>query len=891
MPGRAVLDVAHRQTASQGSKEHEERFSRRALVGAAAIAAAAAAAAAAALLLGTRSAAPALVSATEPVLEGTPANAPTKQDPGAVVHNVDATCDQRRTALCSLPLYIRTPKLLLFPALVTLCSPNLAQSRELLLDAVNKIDDCAQHLDLPQTSWLLATLLERVRQGHSGGAAYARVVARGRALGLPDAAELNASLLQRVDVVKEYIDAISADLVTIGRVVEIARALERAIGPGRTYASIIEIDRSLAAIAQNALTQKDESVSVSDLVNLGAWLPETMGVILQKERPEALSLDGKPKSANLAVSLMEARLIVAAKMHERNDRREDRFMFTDAIVSGLRDELASEIKKLDGNDNQKSVFVADTIVFLANLSPLWHNGDDLLAVLKVRKLIPSSMVSLWQRHALVRTVVSADKALLAHILDDNKVQIDKVICHAETNLLKDASFVDAVSNVISRYPANASNGIERVGVSALQPFLATIEAVIGPDSLLNPRLSIASSVRVRYAAALGRSGRRAKSGLDIRPTMDALKAAWEVAPKSVLDAAKYYNVGGKDLFDLLVAGARWGRYEQISQMTILFGDWTPGTESFVDTHARIVGAFFGFCSEAGDSDSMHRRWFCSESGSHDDAMVALVFKRKATDGAFEEALAFDRERGVSGIHGFLLVPGNGPRETKGWANAPGALHAEKVSLVSAACKTNPSDVVRAVRMTPWLVTFVDPSEAPMLMALVTLVPECAGFLDPAQLDALSTSRSEFSPAVEDACLIVASVQAGSADINARVYAALSVLRGLITNKREAKSAVAEEDAEEGKEVGEADMRRMLSAAYTDEIRGVQGTETYISTHVLGQLSPTTEKGSRLIGVATALITEYNALLVGRKLPGWGVPVRYAMTPRLESLFGRKRQFV
>jgi hypothetical protein len=373
--------------------------------------------------------------------------------------------------------------------------------------------------------------------------------------------------------------------------------------------------------------------------------------------------------------------------------------------------------------------------------------------------------------------------------------------------------------------------------------------------------------------------------------MKALHGAWERAPASVLDAAKYYNVGGKDLFDLLVAGAKWGRYEQISKMTNLFGDWTPSTESFTDTHARIVGAFFGLCERSEDSHSMALRWFCSESGSHDDAMVALVFKRKATDGAFGKALEFDRERGVSGIHGFLLVPGNGPIETKGWENEPRALHAEKVSLVSAACKTSPSDVVRAVRMTPWLVTFVDPSEAPMLMALVTLVPECAGFLDPAQLDALSTANwarlgFDVSLAVKAAGLIVASVQAGSADaIDASVYAALSDLPGLIKNRREAKSAVAEEDAEEGKEVGEADVRRMLSAAYTDQIRGVARTETYIRTHVIDRMRPD------MLELVTALINEYNGLLVSRKMDVWAVPVLFVDTPRLVSLFGRKRQFV
>ncbi len=169
----------------------------------------------------------------------------------------------------------------------------------------------------------------------------------------------------------------------------------------------------------------------------------------------------------------------------------------------------------------------------------------------------------------------------------------------------------------------------------------------------------------------------------------------------------------------------------------------------------------------------------------------------------------------------------------------------------------------------------------MLMALVTLVPECAGFLDPAQLDALSTSKFEFALAVKAAGLIVASVP-GSADvIGARVYAALSVLRDLKTNKREAKSAVAEEDAEEGKEVGEADMRRMLSAAYTDQIRGVPRTETYIHTHVIERMRP------GMLELVTALIKEYNGLLASRKIDVWAVPFLPVDTPR----FGRKRQFV
>lgn len=860
---RAVLDVFHKQAASErSSNEREARLSRGALLAAAAATAAAVAAAA---LLGSHSA----TASAEKLDENAPTEplVPTKP----LEHDVEKTLEERETALRSHLPFAFVSKLQLFPALVKLLRPKT--NDDALLNAALNVEDCAEHLDVNQTSWLRDALLRQVCIGQVSGAACARVVARRRVLGLPDAADLDVSLLTSLDAVRHYVDAISADLVTFDRIVVIASRLVTIMEreSHRTYASIIEIDRSLAAIAlrcadkSHAETAEAISTEMGALVAIGRdWLPETMGVIVSAQAKRSVVGQG------LAITLMTARFMVAAKE-----------TVPPAMLQGLRDELSVKREALGGTDNQESVLVADTIVFLAVLAEQSSDEANLLSFVKTNTLISSSLRALWQRHALVRKIVSNDETLLVKLLDDSKAVIDTVICYNDIEAKE--TVVDAAKAVIAQWPNCVSPAIERMGVRALKHYLDTIESVVDEKA--------PSTDMVRYCAALGRSGRRAKRRRKL--DTDVLHAAWEGAPNSVLDAAKYWNVTkaefqGKELLDLLVAGAKWGRYEHISKMTNLFGDWTPDEIYFDDPHARIVGAFFGLC-ERGEADgsSMARRWLCSESGTHDDAMVAFAFLRKADaiTGALEQA----RSRGFSGIHGFLLVPGNGPTATSatvGLANSPGVLHAEKVALVAS---SQPADVVRAVRMTPWLVTFVDPTAIPMLMALITLVPECAAFLDNAQRaalksDALFDSR-RLSEDLSASLAIVVSVSPESqTEENARV---LNALAGLPEGASEAPHSIDWPVPKENEnEMGEADIRRMLSSAYQ---RGTHDADHFIRTHVIEPLRRESATNTRLFRVATELITEYNVLLASRKMDTWTVPVMDADTPR--HAFGRKRQFV
>ena len=214
-----------------------------------------------------------------------------------------------------------------------------------------------------------------------------------------------------------------------------------------------------------------------------------------------------------------------------------------------------------------------------------------------------------------------------------------------------------------------------------------------------------------------------------------------------------------------------------------------------------------------------------------------------------------------------------------------------------ASSVEPADVVRAVRMTPWLVTFVDPTSAiPMLMALITLVPECAAFLDPAQRGALElkslSSSGNFNEHLHASRAIVGSVSVVD-DVtiwNARVHAALELLARTSGNVLDRPDASHwPEGGEEGKEVvlGEADIRRMLSSAYADQNRGVRGIETLIGNHVIDPLRRHSETNIRLFGLATALISEYNVLLRSRKIDAWAVPYMLVDTPRLVA-FGKRR---
>ena len=859
--GRGVLDVFHKQTASQGSKERV--LSRRALGAAAVAAAAVAAATAAAALLGSRS--PGIVVENVEKAE----TAPPK--PNADVHDVDAQLDARETSLRSLDYGDFTSKLRLFPALVTL----LSQNDDVLLDAALKIDGCAEHLDAEQASWLRTKLLDRVCNGHVAGAAYARVVARGRVLGLTDAGDLDVSLLRSLGAIKEYVVAISADLVTFDRVLAIASALVNHEGliyaSTLPYASIIETDLSLAAIARRCTeahkspeTQEGIVAFVKGLVKMGEFLPETMGVVVSSHPKYLGAMRAEPPEPHVRVTLMHARFIVAAKLREGRD-----FVFTEAMITGLR----QEYQEMRLARIQQSALVVDTIVFLANLAPREGDDGDLLRSVDTYyadTLHAAALLALWKRHALVRAVVPKSPTVLEKLLiaAHNWTEIDEVIDHDGI----DGSVIEGVKRMMTNRPWNAS-AIERMGVRTLEPFLDTIETVLSGD------YPIENTGMVLYYAALGRSGRRATTATN-GDDMDVLRKAWEQAPNSVLDAARYWNVNGKALFDLLVAGAKWGRYGQISKMTNLFGDWTPDSASFTDAHARIVGAFFGLCErgEALDGDWMARCWLCSESGTHDDAMVALVFRRKA-ESALAETLTRARSRGFSGIHGFLLVPGNGPSETsvtvgpKGWSNSPSVLHAEKVALVAS---SEPADVARAVRMTPWLVTFVAPM--PMLMALITLVPECAAFLDNAQRAELRSYAFPVSgrePHLSASSAIVESVNAAKANL-------LSALSRAVDFPARAQSTIDWPVPKENEnEMGEADIRRMLSSAYTDQIRGVPDINAFIDTRVIEPLRTATNK--ELLDVATALITEYNVLLQSRNMDAWVVPETL-----VAPLFGKRR---
>ena len=895
---RGVLDIFHKQTTSERGVKEREKLSRRALLGAAAAAAAVTAVTAvtAAALLGNHSAPETSVAAglVSPVGASDP---PVKAVGDGAVHDVDRDLGVRGDALCTRENVYS--KLKQFPALVTL----LPKTGDLLLNGAMQIEGTAAHLDVEQTAWILIALLARVCTGsNDSGAAYARVVARGRVLGLTDAADLDVSLLKSLGAVKEYVAAISADLVTFDRVLAIASALVTTVkrehpayaSTPLAYAPIIETDLSLAAIARRCTephksprTQEAISEFVASLAQMGELLPETMGVVVSSHSKYIGAMKDEPPEPHVCLTLMHARFIVAAMLRERRG-----FVFTADMITGLR----KECRQMMLASIQQSALVVDTIVFLANLAPGEGDDGDLLSFLNTsfedKSLSAGDLLALWERHALVRAVVPKSPAVLTKFLIAayGWNLIDEVIDHDDIA----ESVIEGVKRRMTVWPDNAS-AIERMGVRALEPFLDTIESVV----LSGVKHTIAM---VQYYAALGRSGRRATHGANIN--MDVLRKAWEQAPNSVLDAARYWNVSGKPLFDLLCAGAKWGRYEQISKMTNLFGDWTPDSASFVDVHARIVGAFFGLCErgEASDGDLTARCWHCSESGTHDDAMVALVFRRKASAYSIATAVKEARSRGRSGIHGFLLVPGNGPTEPsegpKRWSNSPIALHAEKVKLVGETSSVEPADVVRAVRMAPWLVTFVDPTSAiPMLMALITLVPECAAFLDPAQRGALEI-RSLFSSENLDDHLhasraIVGSVSAVD-DVevwNARVHAALAELHALTSGNVLDRPDASHwpEGGEDDKEVvlGEADIRRMLSSAYADQNRGVRDIEALIRTHVIDPLRRHSETSSRLFGLATALISEYNVLLRSRKIDAWAVPVMAVDTPR-PLAFGKRR---
>ena len=871
--GRGVLDIFHKQTTSERGVKEREKLSRRALLAAAAAAAAVTAVTAvtAAALLGSHSAPETSVAAGLVKTVGA-SDPPVKAVGDGAVHDVDSDLDVRREALLTRQSVMYS-KLKQFPALVTL----LPKNGDLLLNGVMQIEGIAAHLDVEQAAWILIALLDMVCAGSkNSGAAYARVVARQRMLGTTGD-DMDLALLANTSSVKEYVAAISASPITYDRVLAIAGALIDKVKGQFWYAyCILEIDCSLAVIARRVDHKtKLGAEEVARIVRIGCtYLPETMGAL-------AIALDIKLADVKISApnALVTGRFLVAAY---------SKHVFSDEDVKSMRVAHESLNEVYVGE-----AFIPDSIAFMSAHSDFDSGYGTLAAQMPIAldTCGPAYWLLLWQRHELVRTVVSSDGSRLELFLVEHSKNMDKVILPLHAT---EKTAIAGVEKFLGERPlGDVSIAIERAGVAALAPFLATIEAVVA-----NHRLS---SDIVRYCAALGRSGRRAASATDAR-TVSQLSEAWEEAPNSVLDAARYWNVSGKPLFDLLCAGAKWGRYEQISKMTNLFGDWTPDSANFVDVHARIVGAFFGLCErgEASDGDLMTRCWHCSESGTHDDAMVALVFRRKASAYSIATAVKEARSRGSSGIHGFLLVPGNGPTETsegpKRWSNSPSVLHAEKVKLV--ASSVEPADVVRAVRMTPWLVTFVDPTSAiPMLLALITLVPECAAFLDPAQRGALE-SKSLFSSEnlnehIHASCAIVGSVSVVD-DVrlwNARVHAALAELHALTSgNVLDRPEPIGwPEGGEEDKEVvlGEADIRRMLSSAYADQNRGVRGIETFIGTHVIGPLRRHSETNIRLFGLATALISEYNVLLKSRKIDAWAVPDMLVDTPRLVA-FGKRR---
>jgi hypothetical protein len=569
-----------------------------------------------------------------------------------------------------------------------------------------------------------------------------------------------------------------------------------------------------------------------------------------------------------------ARFMVPALAH-----LEAAILFGDETVIVFRQEF-EQLRKTSVD----RAYVAELFVLLSALiggEPGSLPLEDLTSVLQ--DIGTQDMLTLWKQHQLVRDALLLDADLLRSFLNGNGSDFDQVICVRTQS--SDSSWEQALLAWLSE-ALQAKNGgdelsiaIERAPVSSVKSFAGVIQSAV--------RDRTPSIPMVRYCAVLGRiAGRRNAHGAESKRAefLPVLKQAWEVAPSAVLDAAEYWGETGTELFDLLVAGARRGRYEEISKMTNRFGDWNPSRESLMgDPHEQIVGAFFGFCDRAKYDEGvvlspMGSRLFCSESGSNYDAMVSFSFWEPPKIVAGQGHTL--HERGFSRIHGILLAVANGAA----WPS-PSEAHQAAASAVD---DSAPIEVARAVRLTPYLVTFVDPKKVPFLMALVTVVPECAAFLDQAQRTAVK-GHADYASSLDEAVKVVGFMLGAKAaewpnphELRDQINA---IVLDLQLSQKEASvthSATGRPTAGPG-ELGNVDVRRMLSVAYMEHIRGTQA----IAERAVVDLVSLLRDDTKLL--AGSLIDEYNTLIQSRDSgsAGWTLPMTIADTPR----FGRRRLFV
>jgi hypothetical protein len=808
-----------------------------------------------------------------------------------------------------------------FPALVSLFVSKTSYDH--LLRAVLEVEQCAVYLDVPQSTWLLHALFKGVCDGTAGsGAAYARVVARKRRLDVvePGLGSMDAQLiasflrsgrtslgallsqslekilchsLKSIEAVQEYISAISAcgECASFTGVYAIARALTKFVNEP-TY-TVVKLDRALAAVAERCedVPARDED-TLNKLVELGLTaLPETMAALVRKLvqgdksylQPEK-DKKGQHIIADDIMALHEAGKVpsffhVARFMVPACAHLEATNLFGDATLVGFREEFEKLRKAYVDR-----AYVAELFVLLSALiegEPGSLPLGDLTSVLK--DIGTQDMLTLWKQHQLVRDALLLDADLLRSFLDGNESDFDQVICVRTQS--SDRSWEQALLAWLSealqaKKCDELSIAIERAPVSSVKSFAGVIQSAV--------RDRTPSIPMVRYCAVLGRvAGRCNAHGAESERAafLPVLKQAWEVAPSAVLDAAEYWGETGSELFDLLVAGARRGRYEEISKMTNRFGDWNPARESLMgDPHEQIVGAFFGFCDRAKYDggvvvNPMRSRLFCSESGSNYDAMVSFSFWEPPKIVARQGHTL--HERGFSRIHGILLAVANGAA----WPS-PSEAHQAAASAVD---DSAPIEVARAVRLTPYLVTFVDPKKVPFLMALVTVVPECAAFLDQAQRTAVK-GDADYAGSLDEAVKVVGFMLGAKAaewpnphELRAQINA---IVLGLQLSQKEARvthSATGRPTAGPG-ELGNVDVRRMLSVAYMEHIRGTQAIAERAVVDLLRLLGDETKL------LAGSLINEYNTLIQSRDSgsAGWTLPMTNAAdTPR----FGRRRLFV
>jgi hypothetical protein len=811
-------------------------------------------------------------------------------------------------------------KLVHFPALVSLFRDRTAD----LLSAVLQVPQCAEYLDVPQTTLLLGALFDQVCAGTEGsGAAYARVVARKQRLelvppglrsmdpqlvssferGNPGLSALHSHLhevlrhsLKTEEAAREYIAAISAcgECASFAGAYAIAQVVAGFDKP-YSYAAL-KLDRALAAVAGRCAGEPADASWIKGAVRMGITaLPETMGALVKRYMDANYRRPKRPNDDTtriLADDIGESdRLSV-----EKQIREIARFVFCacDPVISHelLADNLFTQlVLKIPKHSEEHSdyAYVAESLVLRLSVTPLTKAGanrDLAIAEKDAQKELrhvlegigTADLLALWTQHPLVRSAIEGT-GLLKKMLNDHAQAFDKVIsCKIDS----DSEIREWLKDALRSDASDVSIALERAPLESVEPFAGQVQsAIVAKD---------ASIPMVRLCAVLARLEHRLEGNEKLRSSfLDALKSAWKMAPSAVLDAAEYLGVAGQDLFDLLVAGAKWGRYEQISRMTNLFGDWQPQRREDLmhDPHTQIVGAFFGFCERAKlehDEANSERgaRWNCSESGSHDDAMVAFSFWKQKPELLLRQYAQTLRDRGFSGIHGILTAVH--------WAawDTPTDAHNTAVEIVDG---THYSYVARAVRMTPHLVMFVDPertSRTPLLMALATLIPKCAALLGPAQRAAVNDSRETLlDEAVEVAAAITGAHEPG---MKGRIDAATRDLPPPAKIEQQQNARLSNRLRQLGAgAIGNADIRRVVSAAYLEHIRG--GDAEYLIGSLAEALSDA--PGQEKLDYAITLIQEYNELLKKRgesqeRVPT--VPFRAQNTPRA-AMFGRKRQFV